>query len=141
MDFSFLRSSTVEQICLGQYETMIRLSPDAMVSMEGRYVHQIPSQGREITQARSSCGPNELFRLLGESVKETVVVSADSLKLCFSNGACLLLPDDSKQYESFVIRSEQGFIVIGMQMTCVFVYPCCPLIANSGPGDARRLGS
>lgn len=81
-------------------------------STEGRYVHQLPSQGREITRARSSCGSNELFRLLGESVNEAVVLSPDSLQLCFSNGDCLLLIDDSEQYESFVSQSEQGHIVI-----------------------------
>ena len=101
--FSFLRGSTIQQICLGQHETIIHFFPDGMISLEGRYVHQSPSQGREIAQARSSCGPNELFRLLGESVKEIVVVSANSLRLCFSNGDCLLLTDDSEQYESFVI--------------------------------------
>jgi hypothetical protein len=110
--FRFLCGATVQQICLGQYETILRLSPATTITLEGRYVHHIPSQGREIAQARSACGSNELFRLLGESVTEAVVLSPDSLKLCFSNGDCLLLIDDSEQYESFMIQSAQGSMVI-----------------------------
>ena len=110
-DFTVLKGLEVQQICLGLYETQIRFQPSAYISMEGRYIHQV-ADGREILQIRSSCGPNELFRLLGESVTEVDVVSPDTLCLLFSNSDVLLLIDDSEQYESFVIGSNSGVIVI-----------------------------
>ena len=110
-NFRFLLGSIVEQVCLGQYETQIRLRPGVTISLEGRYIHRIGT--REIVQERSSSGPNELFRLLGQTVTDATVMPPKSLAIGFSNGDSLTLTDDSDQYESFTIGSpEGGYIVI-----------------------------
>jgi len=79
--------------------------------MHGPYAHRIPGENREIVQAPSSCGPNELFRLLGASIIEAAVVGG-ALQLTFSNGDMLTLTDDSDQYESFVITVDGREMVI-----------------------------
>src|SRR5690242_21641548 len=94
-DFAFLRGLEIEQLCLGQYQTQLHFYPQGRISMEGRYVHSITSENREIIQERSSCGPNELFRLLGQSVIDAAVISDDSLRLTFSNADTLTLIDDT----------------------------------------------
>jgi hypothetical protein len=111
-DFAFLRGLEVEQVCLGQYQTSIHFHPQGRISMEGRYVHEITSENRQVIQPRSSCGPNELYRLLGQSVTDVVVPSDSILRLSFSNGDTLTLIDDTDQYESFVISFNQVEMVV-----------------------------
>jgi hypothetical protein len=94
-DFSFLKGSTIQQVCLGQYETQVRLSPNGSLSLEGSYVHKIGI--REIIRNRSSCGPNELHRLLGQTITEVTVLDPKSLSISFSDGDQLVLIDDSDQ--------------------------------------------
>jgi len=111
-DFAFLRGLEVEQVCLGQYQTWIHFYPQGRISMEGRYVHEVTSENRQVIQTRSSCGPNDLYRLLGRSVTDVVVLSESTLRLSFSNGDTLALIDDTDQYESFVISFNQVEIVV-----------------------------
>lgn len=111
-DFAFLRSLEVEQVCLGQYQTQIHFYPQGRISIEGQYVHGITSEGREIVQLRSSCGPNELYRLLGQSVTDVVVLCDTTLRLSFSNGDTLALIDDTDQYESFIISFNHLEMVV-----------------------------
>jgi hypothetical protein len=92
-DFAFLRGLEVEQVCLGQYQTWIHFHPQGRISMEGRYVHEITSENRQLIQPRSSCGPNELYRLLGQSVTDAVVLSESILRPSLSNGDTLTLID------------------------------------------------
>ena len=65
---SFLEGLEVKQVCLGEFQTQFTFSDSTRLSMEGQYVHRIPTEHRELVQARSGCGPNELHRLLGKSV-------------------------------------------------------------------------
>jgi hypothetical protein len=109
--FGFLQGLTLTQVCLGQYATQLHFGPQGSISMEGQYVH-LTSEDREIVQPRSSCGPNELFRLLGQSVVEVAIISTERMLISFSNGDALTLIDDSEQYESFVVNWDQRIIVI-----------------------------
>ena len=72
----------------------------------------LTSENRQVIQARSSCGPNDLYRLLGRSVTDVVVASKSTLRLSFSNGDTLSMIDDTDQYESFVISFNQVEIVV-----------------------------
>jgi hypothetical protein len=110
LNFSFLRGSTVEQVCLGQYETQLRLYPEGHITLEGKYIHKIGA--REIVQERDSCGTNELFRLLGQDITRVAAMPPRSFAISFSNGDELILIDDSDQHESFLIASPNGLIVI-----------------------------
>jgi hypothetical protein len=112
VDFSFLRGLELVQVCLGQYETQILFHPQGRISMEGQYVHKIASENRQVIQPRSSCGPNELYRLLGQSVTDAVVTSDSTLNLSFSNGDMLTLIDDDDQYESFGISFNQIEMIV-----------------------------
>jgi hypothetical protein len=112
MDFSFLKSLEVEQIGLGRYQTSIQFYTEGRLVMEGQYIHCITSENRQILRNRSSCGPNELYRLLGQVVTGAVVVSDDRLLITFSNGDTVTLIDDSSQYESFILQFNQRLIVI-----------------------------
>ena len=107
-----LKGLEVSNVRLARYGTHPVFSDGSTIAMEGTYVHQIGSENCEIVQARSSRGPNELFRLPGQSVTDLAVIAPDRLKLLFSNGDALILVDDSDQYESFVITLQGRMIVV-----------------------------
>ncbi len=111
-DFHFLEGLTLIQVCLGQFQTQLHFDTRVRISTEGRYIHRIAVDNRELIQEPSSCGYNELHRLLGATVAKAVVSSPNSLTLSFSNGDLLILVDDSQQYESFLIGSDGRLIII-----------------------------
>lgn len=112
VDFSFLEGLEVEHVGLGRYQTSIQFCPEGSIVLEGQYVHCVTSENRQIVQQRSSCGPNELYRLLGQAVVGAVVVLDDRLRITFSNGDTLTLIDDSDQYESFIIEVNRMSMVV-----------------------------
>ncbi len=111
-EFKVLAGQRVCQVCLGQFEIQLGFVDDARLRMEGDYVHRIRSEDRELTQARSSCGPNELHRLLGTSITETRILSPERAEIVFSNGDALLLIDDADQYGSFILDLHDRTVVI-----------------------------
>ena len=109
---SFLVGLEVRQVCLGEFQTQFAFSDDTSLRLEGKYAHRIPTERRELVQARSGCGPNELQRLLGKSVTAARVLSPEQAELVFSNGDSLLLVDDSDQYESFIFTLRERKMVV-----------------------------
>ncbi len=110
-ELGVLKGLEVSQVFLGRWERQIIFSDVARLSMQGTYIHQIRSESREFVQA-GSCGPNELFRLLGQSVTDLRVIAPKSFEITFSNGDALILVDDSDQYESFAITLRDRAIVV-----------------------------
>ena len=105
----------VSLVCLAEFQTQLILTqsalPDARLSVEGRYVHEIPAEHRENEQAASSCGPNELYRLVGKSITDFRVLSPESAELAFSNGDTLRIIDDGR-YECLVLTFADKIIVV-----------------------------
>jgi hypothetical protein len=105
----------VSQVCLGEFQTQLILTqsvlPDARLRIEGRYVHEIRAEARENEQAASSCGPNELYRLVGKSITDVRVLSPESAEIAFSNGDTLRIVDDSR-YECLVLTLADKIIVV-----------------------------
>jgi hypothetical protein len=114
-ELKVLMGYEVSQVCLGEFETQLTLThsslPGASLSIQGRYVHEIRAEHRENEQAASSCGPNELYRLLGKSITCFKCLSAESGELAFSNGDTLRIFDDG-HYECLVLSLAEKVIVV-----------------------------
>ena len=110
-DFSFLLGKTVEQVCLGQYQTQIHLD-DANVSIECRHALFLAENSREVIWRRDEFPSEGISKLLGQTLSRVTVGDSGALELTFSQGDCLSLFDDSEQYESFQITCGDIWIVV-----------------------------
>jgi hypothetical protein len=110
-DFSFLLGKTVEQVCLGQYQTQIHLD-DANISIECKHTLFVAEGSREIIWERDEFPSEGISKLLGQSLSRVAVEDSGALEFTFSQGDRLSLFDDSEQYESFQITCGVLWIVV-----------------------------
>lgn len=109
----FLQGAVVTRVCVQRYQADIHLEPEANLRIEGKVVHRVGSEGRDVIHERGGpTGPNEFWRLLGQTITGLQPQPPDSLRISFSNGDSLTLVDDSEQYESFVIEAPGQIVVI-----------------------------
>jgi hypothetical protein len=110
-DLSFLVGKSVEQVCLGQYQTQVHLE-HASISIECKHVLVTTDENRKILWERTGFPSHGISQLLGQTVLQALVIDEGILELSFSRGDRLLLFDDSDQYESFQINSGSQNIVV-----------------------------
>lgn len=111
IDLSFLLGKMVQQVCLGRYETQIRLD-DANISIECRHTLFVAQDSQEIVWERDKFPSEGISKLLGQTLSGVTVEDSGALELTFSQGDRLSLFDDSEQYESFQITCGDLWIVI-----------------------------
>jgi hypothetical protein len=75
--------------------------------MEGRYVHEITSENRQLIQRDLLAVRTNCTGCWGNPLPMRLVLSESILRLSFSNGDMLTLIDDTDQYESFIISFHQ----------------------------------
>ena len=109
LDLSFLLGGTVIQVCLGQYQTQVRLE-DAVILIECKHT-LVTAEGTTVWD-RGAFPSEGLSRLLGQTVSQASVLDERTLELTFSAGDRLLLVDDSDQFESFQSTTESIYIVV-----------------------------
>lgn len=109
IDLSFLVGETVMQVCLGRYQTQVRMD-DATIAIECK--HTLVTADGETVWNRSAFPSEGLSRLLGQTVSKVSVLDERTLELTFSAGDRLSLVDDSDQYESFQIATDDKYIVV-----------------------------
>lgn len=110
-DLGFLIGKQVFHLCFGEYHTSIGFDHVA-ISMEGKHVYSIAEENRVVVWERGSPPNADLLRLLGKVVSEAAVIEVGTVELSFSQGDTLRLFDDSTQYESYQISSENRSIVV-----------------------------
>jgi hypothetical protein len=85
--------------------------PDLEVTIESSHIVRIDSNATE-TVARPPVVTSCLMALVGKKVQTAVGTSDGTLVLTFENGGSVSCIDDSKEYESYRIRSNGKEFVI-----------------------------
>ena|SRR5258708_4425785 len=110
-DLSFLLGKTVEQVCLGQFQTQVHLNA-ASISIEGKHALILAEENREIVWERSAFPADGISKLLGQTLSRVSVIEDGTIDLSFSSGDRLLVFDDSDQYESYQITCGSLTIIV-----------------------------
>lgn len=111
LDLSFLEGAEVIQVRLGRWQLQLHFGNTATVSIECAFLHHSEVSDRSIFEDGAALGPNELYRLLGQTWARAEAPSTDQLKIEFSGGDTLLLRD-TPNYESMQVGYEDRQIII-----------------------------
>jgi hypothetical protein len=113
IDLSFLNGRELVQVAIGVYQTAFGFDEDVTIYVDGGFTYfdgqsdsvWKPEPGFEHVAART-------VALLAASITSLESHENGTLKLTFTNGHRLLIPDSSKQYESYQITRPGQTIVV-----------------------------
>jgi hypothetical protein len=110
-DLSDLLGKSVEQICLGLHQVILRFDKDLYISIEGQFsIGDKSFKGDRRGDCRVAA--NDFAKLIGCNILSATVPSEDSVVIMFSNGMTLSAFDSSDHYESFQIKLPNQLIVV-----------------------------
>lgn len=110
-DLGFLEGTTLLQICVGVNEFILHFDGDARITLLGEF-EVLGGQPAKSVLVR---GPEEtpvLLPMLHDVVKSALPTRAGGLELTFESGSRLAVPDDSDEYESFLIEGPGIKIIV-----------------------------
>ncbi len=113
IDLSFLTGREVTQVAIGVYQVQLHFDEDVGIYVEGEFsyfdgtdnLHWKPEPGSANTAGRT-------VALLGTTIDKFEANENGTLKLSFSNGHHLIIPDSSREYESYQITCPGRYIVV-----------------------------
>jgi hypothetical protein len=113
LDLSFLNSREVIQVAIGVYEVRFGFDEDVSITAYGEFRFfdgqqewtWKPEPGGAQTAART-------VSLLGATIESFEGQENGTLSLEFSNGQRLIIPDSSREYESYDITGPGSNIVV-----------------------------
>jgi hypothetical protein len=116
-DWSFLIGNTLDQVCIGQYNTQLHFSGgEVCISINYDQSNEYMNHKTNSTTSSSVEGmPGKsvtLISLLGASVNEVIAENTSTLAILFNNNDELRIFDSDDGYESFTITSPNGLIVV-----------------------------
>ncbi len=109
IDLSFLNGREVIQVAIGLFQVQFAFDEDVRISVEG--VFSYFDGATELSwKPDPICAEiaSRTTALLGATIKTFEAHEDGTLKLIFSNGQSLTIPDSSKEYESYSI-TRPGF--------------------------------
>lgn len=111
LDLSFFENKTLIQVCVGFNELILVFEPRILVTVTSSigYVH---SHKRVDRFESFPVAASVVCQLLNRAVDSAAGTPDGTLRLEFSGGGHLELYDDSKQFESYVIRFGDTTIVV-----------------------------
>jgi len=113
IDLSFLNGREVGQVAIGVYQIQFGFDEDVRISVEGGFTY---FNGKDETVWRPEPGFSQVashtVALLGATIESYEGHANGTLKLTFSNGHRLTIPDSSKEYESYQITSPGQTIIV-----------------------------
>lgn len=111
VDLTFLVGRTLEQVCFGLHDLILNF--DAQTSILITSCIEIGSKSGELrrhTDFRD--GAPGLLLFVDDVVTKANGSSDGTLTLDFGGGGSLIIYDDSRQFESYVIKAGQRTIVV-----------------------------
>jgi hypothetical protein len=113
IDLAFLNGREVGQVAIGVYQIQFGFDEDVRISVDGGFFYfdgqndsvWKPEPGFEQIAART-------VALLGATVETFEAREDGTLTLNFSNGHRLIIPDSSKEFESYDITRPGETIVV-----------------------------
>lgn len=111
IDLSHLLQRELLQVCIGFNDLILRFDERILITITGECSYI--TNDEVVTEIESYCQSANLFcRLLGNKILEVIAQESGNLSLKFSNRDILMLRNDSTQFESFVIESPSGNIIV-----------------------------
>ncbi len=99
------------QICFGSTHIIFRFTGSVEISIEVAVKH-ILSDGRIHITDESWKQETWLTLLLGSTVNSVNSIEGKILRLGFSHGHIIEIADESAEYESFQIKTDEGLIIV-----------------------------
>lgn len=111
VDLSFLNGREVIQVAIGTHQVTFAFDEDVSISVEGEFTY---SNGRNesIWKPGASHIAAGTVALLGAKIEALEAHENGTIKLLFSNGNHLTIPDSSSEYESYNITRPGETIVV-----------------------------
>ena len=110
-NLDFFIGQTLQQVCLGANEVILRFSDYLSLTIESDFVIQDDHGLRtSFEDARGAAGA--LARLISEIVGSVSADDEGTLKICFKRGDVLEVMDTWEMYESYVIQHHDKFYVV-----------------------------
>lgn len=100
---SALVGKELEEICFTVNTIVFSFSGDVLITVMGSFIHR----DKLSTTANKQSIPvssSALMCLVGKSIKLAEAREEGTLTLHFGNGHTLILLDDSREYESYIVR-------------------------------------
>ncbi len=111
-DLSFLVGGEMTQVCVGQFQQILRFDKGIVITVESHFTCQ--SEGGELYSGAGSSARSAvpLLALLGAKIVATKIHRLGDLEIRFSNRTVLVLQDSNKDTESYQISGGPSEIVV-----------------------------
>lgn len=106
VSLDFLRDLRLEQVCIGNFQVILRFDKETSISIEGSL--EISDGDSKVSRNLHADKPSEtteLVALVGLMTANVANLGDGKVRLHFSNGALLTLFDSKKDFESYQISS------------------------------------
>ncbi|QCQ17422.1 DUF6188 family protein [Microbacterium sp. RG1] len=109
--FSFLRGRSLDQLCFGRHQLIMRFDEGLYVSVEGQLGVQ-PADSEETVVDDTRDAAATLVTALGTLVRDVVVDDDRSFSMTFEGGLRVRVIDSSDEYESFQIGHGRSVFIV-----------------------------
>lgn len=112
MNLDFLVGQTLTQVCVGLHDLVLNFHGEVSITVMSRICLNDPHRRavREYKDFRDSV--NDLISILNRTIAVAKGSCDGTLDLEFESGEMLSVYDDSKEYESYIIRNSENVIVV-----------------------------
>jgi hypothetical protein len=110
LDVSFFAGQQLIQVAVGQNEIVFHFHPDVVVTAVGQLAF-----GPGGSAGSSQAGPllaQTACALLGRMVTVARIIDSTTLRLVFDDESFVDFVDDSTSFESFIMETSPGVIVV-----------------------------
>ena len=111
VDLLFLRGKTLLQVCFGVHDLILHFDGNVSVTVTSSISFGTTATGCERRQDFRNAAP-ALLKLLHASVTQAAGDDAGTLTIQFDDGSFLNIHDDSRHFESYVIKHDDRTIVV-----------------------------
>jgi len=111
IDLSFFHKKTLLQVCIGANDLILNFDEFVKITITS-HIGWTESWGTHDTYESFRNSASVIVNLLGKKITSVTGDDKGTLSLTFDGGGCLSVYDDSKQYESYVIKNGDKLIVV-----------------------------
>lgn len=114
LDTRIFVGADLSQVCFGAHVVGFEFSAAKRltVTVQGAYIHAGPQTEGWIDEVRLPTQTSRLMQLTNHQVVQATRLDATRLRLDFDHGHSLTLIDDTDQYESFHINTDNSHWII-----------------------------
>jgi hypothetical protein len=111
LDLSFFNGRTLEQVCIGANELILNFDEYLSVTVVSRIGCSMGNDSQRFYDDFREAAAL-VVKFIGDTIVASKGDSVGTLTLEFTGGGRLSLFDDSKQFESYVIKHGESVIVV-----------------------------